>query len=75
MTLDLVLPDQHGLAFLRADPRTSRLPVVIVSGALDLADLAVSPDLQDAVDWLAKPVDPQALTRAIDRYIHAGELP
>lgn len=69
MTLDLRLPGQDGLSFLRqlrAEARTAQLPVVIVSGdrpddpARDIAGL-------DVEDWLLKPIDGARLLRAVGR--------
>jgi DNA-binding response OmpR family regulator len=63
LLLDLRLPGQSGwdlLAALRANPRFRTLPVLIVSGADDLAQRARK--LSDPwVDYLPKPVDLEAL--------------
>jgi DNA-binding response OmpR family regulator len=69
MTLDLILPDQDGLSFirdLRADARTRNLPVVVVSVLADEGRKAVrSGDAIGIVDWLVKPIDQKRLAAVI----------
>jgi CheY-like chemotaxis protein len=76
VVLDLMLPRVGGWDVykeLRANPRTRRLPVVIVT-ASDVADLESSV----ALLFLRKPVSPEKLTAAVDqavrrRFIAADE--
>jgi len=79
LLLDLRLPRQSGwdlLAALRTNPRFRTLPVLIVSGADDLAQRARK--LNDPwVDYLPKPVDLEALLEhvktLVERHAQASE--
>ncbi len=77
MTLDLLLPGESGITFLRelrSHPETAELPVIVVSavaerGRKQLESVAVS-----VLDWLEKPIDGQRLLRAVSRAVHNGPL-
>ncbi len=78
MTLDLGLPDQNGLALIREireKPATRELPVVVVSAtsrrAAELRGGSVNGALEIA-DWLQKPIDKEALRRALARALRDG---
>jgi two-component system, response regulator len=65
--LDLKLPRVEGLEVLRrirADPRTTRVPVVILTSSDEQQDLIGGYDLR-ANSYLRKPVDFQEFTEAI----------
>ncbi|WP_343244783.1 response regulator [Streptomyces sp. SID14478] len=66
VTLDVVMPRLDGLraaARLRSDPRTSQLPLVIVSGC---SQYEVESGLDVGVDaFLAKPFEPSELVRVV----------
>ena len=65
--LDLKLPKVPGLEVLRrvrADARTRRLPVVILTSSKEEQDLAVGYDL-GANSYIRKPVDFEQFTQAI----------
>jgi len=67
--LDLMLPGMDGFEFrLRQseDPELAPIPVVVVSGGVDLPR-KVAP-LEPAA-WLQKPVDPDELLRIVERVI------
>jgi CheY-like chemotaxis protein len=71
ITLDILLPDEHGLqilAKLRADPLTKAIPVVVVS-ITDDRDLGFR---MGAAAWLVKPVGRQQFIQALDRLLPAG---
>ena len=65
MTLDLVLPDQDGVALIRAmrnSPATQSLPIIVVSveaarGAQEIAGEAIR-----IIDWMEKPIDQARLS-------------
>ncbi|MFC9428639.1 response regulator [Streptomyces sp. NPDC056987] len=68
ITLDVVMPRLDGLrtaARLRADPRTSRLPIAIVSAC---TQYEVDTGVAAGVDgFLAKPFEPADLVRLVRR--------
>ncbi len=72
MTVDLKLPYENGLDLIRSirqDPRTSSLPVVVVSVTAAEARLYVGESLA-VLDWLEKPIDEKrliSLLRSIPR--------
>jgi CheY-like chemotaxis protein len=74
MVLDLRLPELDGwqvLAALRAEPKTARLPVLVLTASAGPADqeraLAAG-----VVDYLVKPVSADALLAAVERALRAG---
>jgi PAS domain S-box-containing protein len=72
MTLDLHLPDQDGLSFLRdlrSRPEGRSLPVVVVSAFLNEANRVAHGDAIGVVDWLGKPLDEERLKLALRRAI------
>lgn len=76
VVLDLQMPGLDGLALQRALLESEvRLPLIFVSGQADVP-AAVAAMKQGAVDFLAKPVDPDTLrtacTRAIERDAEAA---
>ncbi|MFI5346697.1 MAG: PleD family two-component system response regulator [Elusimicrobiota bacterium] len=73
--MDIMMPEQDGISFtreLRADRKTSDIPIVMVSG---LADAGTLQDalLFGAVGYLVKPVEPDALKAKIDSTLTAIE--
>lgn len=73
MTVDLKLPYENGLELikeLRADPRTSDLPVVVLSVTAAEARLHAGPSLAIS-DWLEKPIDEQRLLNSVQLAIHS----
>ncbi len=68
IVLDLMLPGMHGLEvcqWLRAQPDTARLPILIVSAKTSQADRALGLAM-GADDYVTKPFSPRdLLTRAI----------
>jgi CheY-like chemotaxis protein/anti-sigma regulatory factor (Ser/Thr protein kinase) len=69
--LDLHLPDMHGrdvLRRLRADPRTARVPVVVISAdATPRTVEALTADGAD--DFLTKPLDVRAFVATVERLL------
>jgi CheY-like chemotaxis protein len=72
ITLDVVMPRLDGLtaaARLRADPRTSRLPIAIISAC---TQYETESGVAAGVDaFLAKPFEPSELVRLIRRLTHS----
>ena len=69
MTLDLGLPGQDGISFirdLRQNASTHELPIVVVSAnALDGKAELNGPAIQ-VIDWMQKPVDTEILIQRLD---------
>ncbi|RZA05675.1 MAG: response regulator, partial [Moraxellaceae bacterium] len=69
VTIDLKLPDTDGIQLiqqLRKDAATHSLPIVVISASLDDERLITRQDPTFAdVQWLQKPLDPNALIAAI----------
>jgi PAS domain S-box-containing protein len=66
--LDMLLPDDDGLAVLaalRADPQTAAIPVIMLSASVLAEDQQRARDA-GAVDYWTKPVDAVAFHQAID---------
>ena len=73
--MDVMMPDQDGISFtreLRADAKTSDIPIIVISG---LADAGTLNDalLFGAVDYLVKPIELETLTGKIERTLTALE--
>jgi PAS domain S-box-containing protein len=68
MTLDLMLPDQHGVDLfrdIRADVKTRELPVIVVSAVADKDARRLSGDAIRVIDWIEKPIDEKRLVGAV----------
>ncbi len=73
--MDIMMPDQDGISFtreLRADAKTSDIPIIVISG---LADAGTLNDalLFGAVDYMVKPIELDALKGKIERTFAALE--
>jgi CheY-like chemotaxis protein len=58
ITLDLILPDMRGedlVRYLRAQPATAGLPIVVISARVDEGRRALGEQFR-GVEWLAKPI-------------------
>ncbi len=74
ITLDILLPDADGftvLEWLKADPATERIPVLLLS----VVDNAERGTLLGAVDYLVKPVREQVLLERVGRILAADPAP
>jgi PAS domain S-box-containing protein len=70
MTLDLNLPDNDGISFirsLRADPLTHKLPIIVVSATAEKGRTELNGDAIGIVDWLEKPIDTDRLRAAVQQ--------
>jgi serine/threonine protein kinase len=66
--LDLIMPEMDGFQFLQArqhDPAMAAIPVVVLSGL----DPDVAGKITGAVDYLLKPMEPDAVAKEIHRYL------
>jgi PAS domain S-box-containing protein len=71
ISLDILLPDVHGLDLLRrlrADPQTKEIPLIVVS-ITDDRELGLS---AGAAAWLVKPVDRRQFIEALSRVMPNG---
>jgi PAS domain S-box-containing protein len=70
LLLDLLLPDQDGIAFirqLRDDEKTRSLPIIVLSVLAQTGRTLMNGDAFSVVDWLDKPVDFNKLLKSIER--------
>ena len=73
--MDIMMPDQDGISLtreLRSDPKTSDVPIIVVSGLADAGTLSDAL-LFGAVDYVVKPVDVDALHAKMERTFAALE--
>ena len=73
ISLDILLPDEHGLDLLRrlhAEPETRDIPVIVVS-ITDDRELGLS---AGAAAWLVKPVNRRQFIDALDRVMPNGNF-
>ncbi len=60
LLLDLILPDQDGIAFireLRTEDKTKNLPIIVISVIAQTGKSLLNGDAFSVVDWLDKPID------------------
>ena len=72
MTLDLRLPDQHGISLireLRGQERTRALPIVVVSVNATEGKKELNGDAFLVADWIDKPIDHTRLIRAVQEAV------
>ncbi len=68
MTLDLLLPDQHGLQLLeelRQRPDTQNLPVLVASSAAEEGKETPGVPALHVLEWMQKPLDPFRVAQAL----------
>ncbi|MHB1946898.1 MAG: response regulator [Gammaproteobacteria bacterium] len=69
LLLDLILPDQDGIALireLRSEDKTHDLPIIVVSVACDAGRVLSNGEAVSILGWLDKPVDVQKLLDTIN---------
>ena len=69
--LDLVMPKVNGfeaLSRLKSDPRTSLIPVIIVTAASDI-EYAFDAGKLGAADYIIKPVSMEVLLELVNKYV------
>ncbi|CEG56918.1 MHYT domain-containing protein [Legionella fallonii] len=70
MLLDLILPDQDGISFikeLRATPNTKDLPIIVISVITEMGKNLLNGDAVLVADWLDKPIDFNKLLGSIHK--------
>lgn len=70
LLLDLILPDQDGISFikkLRSTKRTMELPIIVISVIAQTGKELSSGDVVSIVDWLDKPIDYTKLLSSINK--------
>ncbi len=71
VTLDMVLPDQNGVALirkLRAHPDFGHCPILVLSTFMDMGKLALRDEFL-GIEWLGKPIDEDQLLCALRRHV------
>ena len=64
ITLDLELPDEHGLSLiheLRQQAETASLPIIVISATANEGKAVINGGAVGVLDWLQKPIDMQRL--------------
>jgi PAS domain S-box-containing protein len=72
VTVDLKLPDQHGITLissLRGDERFRNLPVVVISAMAQEGQLQFDHQPLTVSDWLEKPIDEDLLILSVRRAV------
>ncbi|MDP3497241.1 MAG: PAS domain S-box protein [Candidatus Nitrotoga sp.] len=72
MTLDLALPDQNGIAFireLRMEKKTASLPIVVVSARAIEGSLELNGEVYCVIDWISKPINQEHMVLAVRRAV------
>lgn len=75
MTVDLLLPDQYGIALireLREDESTRGLPIIVVSANAGKGRSELDGDAFMIIDWIDKPINRERLVSALN---HAVTVP
>lgn len=70
LLLDLILPDQDGIAFireLRANEKTRDLHIIVISVIAQTGQALLNGDAVSVVDWFDKPIDFNKLLTSINR--------
>lgn len=70
LLLDLILPDQDGIAFireLRGEAKTKHLHIIVISVIAQTGQSLLNGDAVSVVDWFDKPIDFNKLVTAINR--------
>lgn len=71
--LNLMMPGMHGwetLAILKQQPKTQKIPIIILSGLLPDAREVPHPGISD---WIVKPPEQQQLFKALERALNGSD--
>ncbi len=75
MTLDLLLPDEDGMALLRelrSREKTRLMPIIVVSAIAEQGEIEFNGQAFTVVDWINKPIDQARLISAIENAVRFG---
>ena len=78
VTLDLMLPGEDGLSFLkelRTNKETEEIPVLVVSAIADETKRNLIGGTMGVVDWLSKPIEQERLINAVNQVTTNNHLP
>jgi two-component system, OmpR family, response regulator VicR len=73
--LDLMMPDMDGWDVyqqLKADARTSQIPVIIVTARAQTIDRVMGLQIAKVDDYIVKPFSPRQLLASVERVLNAG---
>ncbi len=73
LLLDLILPDQDGISFireLRAEAKTRSLPIIVMSVIAKTGHALLNGDAVSVLDWLDKPIDFNKLLKDVSAIKH-----
>ena len=76
MTLDLMLPDQDGISFireLRENLPTAHLPIIVVSAKAEAGQSEINGNAVAVVDWIDKPIDHKRLLSAVEQVYQGSQ--
>lgn len=75
ITLDLMLPDEDGLSFLKFLRENKDItPVIIVSAKTEFNKQKMNAEALQIVDWIQKPIDNQKLIVALEQILYQNNL-
>ena len=75
ITLDISMPGRSGadvFARLRSDEALARIPVVIVTGAIDFRELMYKRNVPPPDGYVAKPIDPELLLMTLRKVLEVS---
>lgn len=76
LLLDLILPDQDGISFireLRNQTKTRKLPIIVISVLAKTGHALLNGDAISVLDWLDKPIDFGKLLKDVTSIKHKNE--
>lgn len=77
LLLDLIMPDQDGIAFireLRAHDNTKDLHIIVVSVIAETGKSVLNGDAVSVIDWMDKPIDLNKILTSIHRIKNKNNL-
>ena len=77
LLLDLILPDQDGIAFIRElqdDEKLCTLRIIVISVIADTGRSLLNGGVSSVIDWLSKPIDFNTLLASLSKPSHETNL-